>query len=303
MAKKIGNKQKTITARVLELLVGVVFAISCIGKVSSVDRFAELIVRYGFPQLSCLAPIIVIIEALCAICLLLELYPRAVSAVTGAMLLCFTGAFFYASTYEGVTDCGCFGKLVENTPAWLTYLRNALLFASSVGIVILLPWGYSKCTTAKWIIAAVVMSAVIYETGQTYKTAPRYKEAHPLYNQPVGKTVIGKYLTTHRDSTYVLYVYSYDCTTCLDGLNNAKEYGNRDIADRLIGLSVSEDKDSAVHRAFNITFDEIAVGLGLQNVVTGIPVLLYVKNDTIKYVIEGAVPAAYNFKRYYLDME
>lgn len=303
MFNKNGNKQKVTTARVLELLVGVVFAISCIGKVSNVDRFAELIVRYGFPQFSCLAPLIVIIEALCAICLILELYPRVVSVVTGSMLLCFTAAFFYASTYEGVTDCGCFGNLVESTPAWLTYLRNALLIVASVGIVILLPIGYSKCTTVKWIIVAAVMSAVIYETGHTYKTAPRYKEAHPLYNQPVKKTVIGNYLTTHKDSTYVLYVYSYDCTTCIDGLNNAKEYGNTDIADRLIGLSVSEDRDSAVHRAFNITFDEIAVGLGLQNVVTGIPVLMYVKNDTIKYVIEGSVPSAYNFKRYYLDKE
>ncbi len=295
------NRRLIIAARVLELFVGVVFAISFMGKVTAVDKFAELIVRYGFPQLSFLAPFIVVVEAFCSICLLLNVYPRIMSVVAGTMLVCFTGAYCYASVYEGITDCGCFGNLAENIPAWLTYLRNALLLIACILIFSFLPKSHTEVSKTQWIVIAALMVAVVYETGHTYRAVSRYKQPHPLYRQPVKETVIGKYVNVDRDSIYCIYVYSYGCVTCTDGLNNIKEYDDVGVADRIIGLPVTEDKDSIVHKAFGITFDEIYVGLGLQGVITDIPVLLYIEDDTIKYVIEGSVPSAYNFRKYYLE--
>lgn len=301
MAEKSDNTRLIVIARSLELLVGIVFTISFIGKVADADKFAELIARYGFPQFSFLAPLIVIVEALCAICLLFNVYPRIVSIVTGVMLVFFTVAYSYANIYEGITDCGCFGNLVENTPVWLSYLRNALLFVACVIIFVFMPKDYNRVSQTKWVVIAVLMAIVIYEAGHTYKAAPRYKETHPLYNQPIKETVIGNYVDTNKDSIYCIYVYSYGCATCTDGLNNIKEYDDTGVVDRIIGLPVTEDKDGIIHKAFGITFDEVYVGLGLQGVVRDIPVLLYVENDTIKYVIEGSVPSAYNFKKYYLE--
>lgn len=301
MVESSNNKAIAIATRVLELFVGTVFVVSFLGKVTDVGKFAELIARYGFPKLSFLAPIIVIFEALCALCLMLNIYPRIASAATAVMLVCFTGAFGYASIYEGITDCGCFGNLADNIPVWLTYLRNVLLLAACVFIYLFSSQGSSGVSQTKRLLIAVLMAIVSYEAGHTYNAAPRYKQPHPLFSRPIKETVIGKYVDTDRDSTYCIYVYSYECVTCTDGLNNIKEFAKAGVVDRIIGLPVTEDKDYTVHKAFDITFDEVYVGLGLQGIVTDIPVLLYVESDTIRYVIEGSVPSAFNFKKYYLE--
>ncbi len=290
-------------ARVLGLLLGAVFTLSFIGKVDNADGFALLIVRYGFPSFSNLAPLIIVFEALCALCLLLNVYPKIASAIAGLMLICFTGAFYYANIHEGITNCGCFGNLVEDIPVWVTYLRNAILLLASISVFVLVPTQYTKSNSVRWIIIATSMTIVVYKVGNSYEEAPRYKEAHTLYNQPIKNTALYSYVKTDVDSTYLFYVFSYDCTTCLDGLNNIKEYDSRDIADRFIGMPVTEDRDSLIHKAFKLSFPEINVGLGLRGSVSGIPVILYVKNDTIKYVIEGSIPSKYNFKKYYLENE
>lgn len=302
MANKIilNHKQRIIIARILTIIIGVVFAVSCIGKIGNAGGFAQLIVRYGFPTLAFFAPFIISLEALCALCLLLDIYPRAFSAISGVLLLCFSIAFFYAHTHEGVTDCGCFGNLVENIPSWLTYFRNALLLAATISIILLLPQGYTNANALRWIVVALVMAAVIYEAGHTYKKPARYKEAHPLFQKAVNDTKLAPFLKTDRDSTYLLYVFSYDCAECVDGLNNVKEYNESPITDRLLLLSVTADKDSLIHQAFNLTLDEKFVGTGLQGEVTTIPVMLYVEKDTIRYVVEGAIPSKYNFIKYYL---
>ena len=303
MAKKIylNHKQRIITARILTIIVGVVFAVSCIGKIGNAGGFAQLIVRYGFPKLSFLAPFIISLEALCALCLLMDIYPRAFSAISGVLLFCFSAAFFYAHTHEGVTDCGCFGNLVENLPPWLTYIRNVLLLVATMASYYLLPKGYSSANATRWIIVALVMAAVIYETGHTYKKAARYKESHPLFQKAIKDTKLAPFLNISKDSTYLLYVFSYECAECIDGLNNVKEYDGSSASDRLILLPVTEDKYSIIHHSFNLNFEEIPVGASLQGEVTAIPVLLYVKNDSIKYVIEGSVPSLFNFNKYYLE--
>lgn len=294
------KNSKTIV-RILELFIGIVFLISFIGKVSEVDKFAELIVRYGFPSFSFLAPFIVILEAACAFCLLLNLYPKIATATAALLLFGFTGAFFYANTFEGITDCGCFGDLVEDIPVWLTYTRNIILIVASVLVLLWLPAEQSKPNIIRYIIFVVLTLCVAYEAGHTYRVAPRYKETHPLFHQPIKNTILQSHIKTDPDSTYFLYIFSYDCTTCIDGLNNVKEFDNFDTCSRLIGLAVSDDKDSNIHHAFNLTFDEINVGLDLQGVVKAIPVLLYVEHDTIQFVIEGSVPSLYSFKKYYIE--
>lgn len=295
------EKARNTIVRILELLIGVVFLISFLGKIFEVDKFAELIVRYGFPSFSFLAPLIVVFEALCAFFLLLNVYPKVTTIIAALMLVCFTGAFFYANTYEGITDCGCFGNLVERTPVWITYVRNIILMVAAVLVLLWLPKEISEPTTIKWIIIAFSMLFVSYEAGHTYHRAPRYKEIHPLYRQPIKNTVLQSFVNTSKDSTYFIYVFSYDCTTCIDGLNNVKEFDDFDTCSRLIGLAVSDDRDSTIHHAFHLSFNEINVGLDLQGVITGIPVLLYIKHDTIQHVIEGSVPSLYSFKKYYIE--
>lgn len=293
--------QRNTIIRILEWLIGVVFLISVCSKVFEVDKFAELISRYGFSSLSFLAPLIVVVEATCALLLLLHAYPRLASVASLVLLVCFTGAFIYANVHEGMTDCGCFGSLVERTPAWLTYVRNAALMAAATLLLLWLPRDLSAPTTIKWILIGVVLILVAYESGHTYRAAARHGRTHPLYRQPIKNTALNPYVNTSADSTYFVYIFSYGCTTCVDGLNNIKEYDHFDTRSRLCLLSVSHDKDSVVHRAFNLPPCETYVGLDLQGIVTNIPALLYIEHDTVKYVIEGVIPSVYSFRKYYMN--
>lgn len=304
MGKKINiNKQKI--ARILEIVVGIIFILSAMGKMTDVSGFGELIIKYGLPTFSILAPAIVAMEILCGLMLLLRLFPRLTAAMVGIMLLAFTGAFLYANVFHGVNDCGCFGSLGPGAPAWLTYSRNAILLVMCVSILL---WERKKeriDTWMRWVFVAILMVISAFVIG-TSSSVPSYysglfSRKHPLIDTPIKDTEISRFVTTSPDSTYLLYVFSYQCVACLDGINNAKQYGDMRIADRFLALPVTEDRDSVVHRTYNIGFDEIYVGEGLKGTIEAIPTLLYVKHDTIRYVIVGTVPSAPLFRQNYLE--
>lgn len=297
------SKQKI--ARIFEIVVGIIFVLSAIGKMTNVSGFGELIVKYGLPVFSILAPAIVAVEILCGLMLLMGLWPRFTTIVVGLMLLAFSGAFFYANVFHGVKDCGCFGSLGPSAPTWLTYSRNTVLLVMCV--LILLWEGKEKksVSTPRWIIVAFLMVVSAFIIG-TSSSVPSYYSGlllrkHPLIGCSIKNTDMARYVETSPDSTYVLYVFSYECAACLDGINNAKQYDDKRIADRFLALPVTVDKDSTVHRAYNIGFEEIYVGEGLKGSIEVIPTLLYVKHDTIKYLIAGTVPSAPLFRQNYLE--
>lgn len=304
---KTKNSAKMKTARVLELVVGVVFLVAAWGKMTDVAGFGELIIKYGLPFFSIFAPVIVAAEILCGLMLIFRLWPRATAVVTALMLMAFTAAFFYANHYNGVADCGCFGNLGPSAPAWMTYGRNGVLL---VMCLLVLLWERPERRDAvalRWTCVAVIMVVAAFFIGFSFKVPSNYSaklvKQHPLIERTVAETGIDRYVSTSPDSTYILYVFSYGCTSCIDGINNIKQYNDRELCDRFYGLPVTEDPDNTMHKAFGIDFDEVFVGDGLQGVVTQLPTILYIENNTIKYVIEGSVPSAFIFRQFYTDTE
>ena len=302
------NSRRTKAARVFELIVGVVFLITAWGKMGDVSSFGELIIKYGLPFFSILAPLIVAFEALCGLMLVFRLWPRATAAVTAAMLVAFTSAFFYANNFRGVADCGCFGSLGPSAPAWLTYSRNAVLLVLCLLIIF---WerktGDVDSKGLRWGLVGMVMTVAAFFIGFTFRVPSNYSSQlvnrHPLLDRTMAETGFDRFVTTSADSTYVFYVFSYSCTSCIDGINNIKRYDSRDICDRFYAFPVTHDTDSTLHRFFDIGFEEVFVGDSLQGVVTQLPTVLYVENNRIKFVIEGSVPSAYIFKQFYLETE
>jgi uncharacterized membrane protein YphA (DoxX/SURF4 family) len=299
------NTTKQKIARILEIVVGAVFILSAWGKMTGVGSFGELIIRYGLPVFSIFAPAIVAMEVLCGLMLLFRLWPRLTACLVGSMLIAFTGAFFYANVFHGVKDCGCFGFLGPSAPAWLTYSRNGLLLAMCALILLWERKQQVGNANFRWICVAVLMVVSAFVIGTSF-TVPSYYSGiflkkHPLIDKAVKDTDIAKFVQTSPDSTYVLYVFSYDCSSCLDGINNAKQYDDRRIADRFLALPVTKDRDSVVHRAYGIDFDEVYVGEGLRGSVEIIPALIYIVHDTVKYVIQGTVPSVPLFRSNYLE--
>lgn len=294
--------RRFVFARILGAVVGVVMIVAAAGKLDDVGAFGELIVKYGLPALSILAPVIVAAEVLCGTMLLLWVWPRVTAMATAAMLVAFTAAFFYANTWHGVTDCGCFGSLGPSAPAWLTYGRNALLVTACIFVAL---WGEGRKEVWRWAVVAFVMVACAFCVGLSFRVPSFYSglfaRRHPMIGLGVDDARLSRYVDISADSTYVFYVYSYDCPSCIDNLANAMRYDDSTVADRFFGLTVNEDRDSLIHKAYGIDFNEVYVGEGLRGLVLEIPALLYVEHDTVKYVIEGNIPSEVSFKAFYLE--
>ena len=298
----IDNKRRCIVSRVLGIIAGIVMLIAAVGKMGDVGSFGELIIKYGLPALSILAPVVIAAEVLSGLMLLLWVWPRIAAVLTMVMLVVFTAAFFYANTWHGVTDCGCFGSFGPSAPAWIVYGRNVLLIVACVFVVL---WGKGNAGIWRWIIVAVGMVVAAFCIGKSFRVPSYYSglfgRRHPMIGLSVKNAGLDRYVDISADSTYVFYVFSYDCPACIDNLANAMRYDNRSVADRFCGLAVNEDRDSVVHKTYDIGFDEIFIGDGLQGKVEEIPALLYVEHDTVRYIIEGVVPSEMSFKRFYLE--
>jgi len=119
--------------KIICIIIGCVYILSGIGKVTNVVAFEILIANYGFEHLQILAPFIILGELALGVCLVLWIKPKLMSLLSVILLLIFTTAFVYAHFKNGITDCGCFGMLNLNQQSPIfTYMRNILLIGMSL---------------------------------------------------------------------------------------------------------------------------------------------------------------------------
>lgn len=288
------------------LLVGVLFLLSSIGKLADVGAFGSLILSYGFNWTSILAPVIAILELALGLALVLDLYPRLSVHVTLGLLVIFTGAFFYGNVVHGIEDCGCFGRLdFLQIPVWAVYTRNAVLLALLV--VGWEPYSWEHEKPSWWAVSLWAMGVAvgIFFGGYTFKLPQFYQDRisrrHPLIGLDVKDTPLPEFIQTSPDSTYTVYVFSYSCISCLNGLPAVFEYQDPAICDKVIGLAVNEDKDNAINSYYHIPFPVISVGTAFSKFTHTVPCLLYIQENQIKFVIEGTPPGSWWFRKGYLE--
>lgn len=266
--------------------------------------FGELISSYGFEWLSVLAPFIILVELLVGICLLLRYRQRLFLYICGTLLVIFTIAYSYANLFHGIEDCGCFGDIETELPAWATYIRNVAML-----ILVFLLLKYEKddnaCSVWKSWFLALFMIVCAFWTGNTWSLSTfyvnKFARAHPLIGMKFGETPLTKYFQVSPDSTYLVWIFSYGCGSCVNSVENIKQY-QTGVADRFIAFSVSEDKGEKKRRLLDIPFETRYVGEELVGFIKTIPTLIYIEEGKIKFVIENGVPNVYLFKSLYLEM-
>jgi len=286
------------------LLVGTLFLVSGFGKLLDVENFGNLIVSYGFFWSALLAPAIVVLELGLGLALVMDVFPRICSWISIGLLALFTGAFFYGNVVNGIEDCGCFGNLdLVKLPVWATYARNALL-------LLLLIAGMEKNADPKPDlfrsgVLAVGVAAALFVSGYTFEPPQSFRERmprqHPLIHMDVADTPIPQFIQTSPDSTYTLYVFSFSCVSCINGLPALREYQDSAICDKVIGLAVNEDKDNAIHSYYDFNFPVVYVGNAMSRFTDTVPTLLYIRNNRIEFVVEGGVPSSWWFRKGYLE--
>lgn len=124
-------------AGVIVVLLGVLFIIAAVTKLSSPDSFRAALRKLIGPPLAGFATrAIPALELLVGASLVLGVYPRQITAIAVVMLLVFSAALL-RMWRKGVTGCACFGEASESAPAGLA--RNAILIALALAFVVLPP--------------------------------------------------------------------------------------------------------------------------------------------------------------------
>jgi hypothetical protein len=125
-------------ARVLEILVGVVFLYGAVTKTSNMHGFAMQVRGYGILPTDldtelALAWLLTIVEALVGAGLIAGIHLRGwLLAFTGALLVAFTALIAYGWAFHDLKDCGCFGTSIQLGPGESIFKNVVLLIMTGI---------------------------------------------------------------------------------------------------------------------------------------------------------------------------
>lgn len=118
-------------ARILQILLGLVFIVSAILKIADMDRFEIYVYSYHFFSLNLsflVARAAIIVELVLGLGLVFNLFHKLMWWGSVLMLLIYTGFLVYALVLGRTDNCHCFGDYLQFNP-WQSILKNVVLLA------------------------------------------------------------------------------------------------------------------------------------------------------------------------------
>lgn len=280
-------------SKLSSIIVGFVFVASSFAKASDSGYFANILLQYVSPYMQFLAPIIILAEALLGLLLFFFPKTRFISVLSLAFMLVITAGYTYGLIFKGITDCGCFGhiKFLSSSPA-LIFTRNVTLIA--LLLISIKHGSNSKIVNYQiWTIILTVIIIVSFFTGSSYKITPTKKKSLPLLED----SGLLNFIEISPDSTYFVFLFSYECPRCLNSIENLNKYEEDGIADKVYGLSVVQDGNNKYveefNRNFNHNFEIVNCSKELFNVTSEFPTSYLIKSNQIVMVIKGELPCSY----------
>ncbi len=289
----------------LTVVVGVFFVVSGFSKAIDTTAFSNLIGSYGFPFLSFMAPFMVVVEIALGVSLLLLLNPRRDTLIALLFLIMFTAAFAFAHFHNGINDCGCYGKLRPSSWGPVeSFIQNACLILICITVRLKYPKDEATGSVGAWkkglmlsmVLAGMFISGLTFSMpagidGLTHKS--KFK------NQNIKNTELANYVKTQPGKTYMIFCFSYTCTHCWNSFANVQGFKKTGTVDSVIALAVGDDSSRIFfNQNFQPDFNIRTLSVeAFDKISTSYPIGFYVKNDTIKYVIEGEVPSSMTFRK------
>lgn len=129
-----GNKYYLLVARII---VGFVFVMVSIGKISDPAHFAKEINNYNilpYMSVNFLAIIMPWIELICGLLIMFGVKLKANSFIIGSMLVVFIAAVASAWARGLNIDCGCYSNIAKQTVGLPKILENTGLIILTVSI-------------------------------------------------------------------------------------------------------------------------------------------------------------------------
>ena len=275
---------------------GCILLLSGMLKASAAASFADLMGMYGVESLGYGAPVIILAEVIIGIALVLQWRPRMIAGVGLIFIAIVTGIYAYGQVVYGITDCGCFGRMTGawTQMPWVVYVRNAVIAGLLVGVW---RWGEEKRWQGwKTIVSIAVIGAACYLCGFTLHGARmlQHKTMAPNKTMLVSETPLGEYVQPAADSTYLYFLFSYNCGHCLNSIGNVEQYAQMGVVDRIEALVIDEPLQAEAFRElFQPTFAIRPIPKEtLMSLTTELPVAYWVHGDTIVRVMKGQIPSA-----------
>ena len=279
-------------SKIFRFLVGLVFLLSGLLKAIDTAAFADLMSEYGATWFGFVAPLIIFIEIFLGIMLVFDFYAKPISWGTAIFLLVVSSIYLYGVTARGITNCGCFGPISWlNSKPWLTFTRNGILLGMLVPTLIR-PQEKSKETSIPSVIfMAAIAVIVMFMCGFSMHGARCLQKQHIFQAKALAESPLAEYVTTHPDSTYLVFAFSYSCPYCQNSIGNVNQYVPMGMADKVIGLAVEDSVARArFERLFERDFEirEISA-MQMYRLSNTMPTTFFIRHDSIVSQYTGMV--------------
>lgn len=127
----INRTRKSISQRILKIILGLVFVVSAVLKIADMDKFEIYIYSYHFFSLNfsfLVARLAIIVELLLGIGLISNCFHKIMWWCSVLMLIGYTGLLVYAVILGRSDNCHCFGDYLQFNP-WQSIIKNLVLLA------------------------------------------------------------------------------------------------------------------------------------------------------------------------------
>lgn len=297
---------KALGSYIFSLLVGVVFLVSAFAKSWWGNDFANLILQYNIPYLTAFIPLLITSEVLLSMGILLRFRPKQTFVVAAIFLIAVSIVYLYGVLFQGVRDCGCFGKLTFlNGGPTSTFIRNGiLLMCCGLGFFTTsesMAGGFSVIwwkTVLVGSVAGICTFICGLSMSKSYELPKAFHQNRLVY-QSVDNLVLSDILPLSKDSTYVVYLFSYTCAHCQNSYANVEQYDRLKLVDKVYGVAVEDEAgqrrfDSIYQPAIHIIDIPQAT---MQSITTELPVLLFIKDGKIENTQIGSITSPGIFVR------
>lgn len=291
-----------ILVKIASIIIGAIFIISAFTKLADIKYFTDLVLQYNINIFVYTIPFLIIAEIFIGIELLFILNTKRNAILSVAMLFFLTLAYAYGYSVKGIEDCGCFGESLQVPPIFV-FLRNVVLII--LGLFLFKNTTENKTDKFRKTIALIILGFGIFFTGNYFKLPANMQKPkqHILLHQDILKTEFGNYYNFDKDSTYMVFVFSYSCSHCLNSFENAKQYSKSSHIDKeVFFVQGNQESRNDFFRYFALDND---ISFFENNIsgkdINSFPTTLIIKNNKIDIVYVGALPSVLIFEKKFLN--
>jgi hypothetical protein len=292
---------------IYSLITGILLLIAGIAKSLDVSAFSDLIVQYGFEKFQFLAPFIIMTEAFMGLLLIFNIRLKHTALICIFLIVILTLIYSYGLIFKGIENCGCFGKITMPNTFWgFTFIRNAVL----IYLLVIVwqksenSWKIQPCLTG---CILGVMSIIAFMSGYTYRNTGIMQNTtiNKYAVSTVENTMLKELISTSKDSTYLVFAFTYFCPHCMNSIENLKQYESAGIVDKVIGIALD---DSIAEQKFREIFKPEFVinnypAKALFRLTKSFPIAYYIANDSITAKLSGELPCGYVFSQMITKMK